>query len=210
MGSPADEEDRDSGETLHEVTLTQGFWMARHPVTQGQWQSLMGDSPSHFQKAGNDAPVESVNWDDAMRFCRRLTEHDAEWRYRLPTEAQWEYACRAGTTGPYNARAAVIDLMWYEGNSGGTTHPVGEKRPNAWGIHDMHGNVWEWCADWYGSYPAEAVTDPTGAQNGEYRVLRGGCWEDPAQGCRSAIHLRGSPDGRDNGIGFRPVRMRKA
>ena len=158
-------------------------------------------------------PVEQVSWDDAQEFCRRLTEADrkagklpAGVAYRLPTEAEWEYACRSGSTTKYcfgDDEGRLGDYAWYNGNSGRKTHDVGKKKPNAWGLHDMHGNVWEWCQDWLGDYPAAAQTDPSGPPTGRYRVLRGGSWDAPAVGCRSASRFYHTPDDRDNVSGFR-------
>ena len=124
----------------------------------------------------------------------------------LPTEAQWEYACRAGTTGAYAGNGKLDDMGWYWDNSGGKTHPVGQKRANAWGIHDMHGNVWEWCQDWYGDYPGGSVTDPTGPASGDDRVYRGGCWGDGARYCRSAYRAGYDPGDRSGRLGFRACR----
>jgi formylglycine-generating enzyme required for sulfatase activity len=125
---------------------------------------------------------------------------------RLPTEAEWEYACRAGTTGDYNVEGANLDeLGWYERNSAGTTHPVGRKKPNAWGLRDCHGNVWEWCQDWYGDYPNGPVTDPEGPEQATYRVIRGGGWDGGARNCRSACRFWGTPGNRSSDLGFRPV-----
>ena len=199
--------DGDSDEKpVHRVTLSQGYWLGSTEVTQGQWQSVMGSNPSHFK--GGNLPVEKVSWEDAMSFCRKLTEREraagrlsGDLAYTLPTEAQWEYACRAGTTGAY---AGDLDAMaWYAKNSGRKTHPVGTKRANAWGLYDMHGNVWEWCSDWYGDYPRGSVTDPTGANSGSLRVLRGGSWGVTARYCRSADRFRDSPGYAWNLLGFR-------
>jgi formylglycine-generating enzyme required for sulfatase activity len=190
------------------VTLTQPFWLGRTDVTQGQYEALMGASPSYFKTAGRDAPVETVSWEDAMAFCRQLTGREQAagrlptgYVYTLPTEAQWEYACRAGTTDDYGGE--IEALAWYDSNSGGTTHPVGLKQPNAWGLCDMHGNVWQWTRDWYGAYPGGAVTDPTGVATGERRVFRGGCWAFPARVCRSAIRDYDPPGNQMFNVGFR-------
>ncbi len=181
IGSPDSEEGRGGDEgPLTSVTLTKGFWLAKYDVTQGQYEALMGANPSHFKSAGSDAPVEEVSWDDAMAFCQKLTKQEratgnlpAGYAYTLPTEAQWEYACRADTTGPYYA-GDLNAIAWYNENTGNTTHPVGQKQPNAWGLYDMLGNVWDWCADWYGAYPGGTVTDPAGPSSGSFRVSRGG------------------------------------
>jgi formylglycine-generating enzyme required for sulfatase activity len=163
------------------VTLTRGFWLGRTAVTQGQYQAAMGNNPSCFTAAGKNAPVEQVSWDHATKFCKLLTEGEraagrllASYEFTLPTEAQWEYACRAGTIDDY---VRDLDAMaWHDKNSGGTTHPVATKQPNAWGLYDMQGNVWEWCLDWFESYPGDSTTDPTGPASGTVRVFRGGGW----------------------------------
>jgi len=206
MGSPESEEGWRSTEIQHEVTLTKGFWIARHPVTQGQWETVMGSNPSHFKLSGKDAPVEQVNWQEAMDFCARLTGSDsADGSYTLPTEAQWEYACRAGTTGPY-AGSSLDILGWHRSNSGSKTHSVGQKEPNPWGIHDMHGNVYEWCLDWYEEdLGTEPATNPTGSKEAPDRVIRGGSWLNIAWRCRSADRIRYNPGNRDDYVGFRPV-----
>ena len=189
-----------------EVTLSRGFWLGKTEVTQAQWQTVMGGNPS-FRK-GETLPVENVSWDDAMAFCRKLTERERAagrlpegYSYTLPTEAQWEFACRAGTTGDYAGK--LDELGWYNGNSGNQSRPVATKQPNAWGLHDMHGNVWEWCLDWHGNYPGGSVTDPTGAASGSYRVYRGGGWGLGAARCRSALRYGDSPGFRGGYLGFR-------
>ncbi len=199
MGSPEDE-------TQHRVTLTKGYWLGKYEVTQAQWEAVMGrgNIPSKFK--GPDLPVESVSWDDCKGFVQKLNAKlgSEGGGFRLPTEAEWEYACRAGTTGGY---AGVLgDLGWYDGNSGSTPHPVGEKRANAWGIYDMHGNVWEWCEDWRGDYPSGSVTDPTGPSTGSNRVCRGGSWCCVATYCRSARRYWLEPGDRDDALGFRLAR----
>ena len=207
MGSPEDEQGRDSDETQHEVTISQGFWMGKYEVTQGQWEAVMGENPSHFDECGSRCPVERVSWSDTQRFIQRLNERESGsgHRYRLPTEAEWEYAARAGTTG---ARYGELgEVAWYDGNSGRWVHPVGQKRANAWGLHDMLGNVYEWTADWYGAYPSSAVTDPTGSGAGSRRVLRGGSWISDAGYVRSASRASNSPGFRRGTFnGFRLVR----
>ncbi|MEO2033591.1 MAG: formylglycine-generating enzyme family protein, partial [Planctomycetaceae bacterium] len=163
-----------------------------------------------FKDARN--PVEQVSWDDAVEFCRKLSsraeEKSAGWVYRLPTEAEWEYACRAGTTTAYSFGDSEFELgeyAWFRENSNGTTHPVGEKRPNGWGLYDMHGNVWEWCQDWYADYPSGALRHPMGPSTGSYRVFRGGSWNFPARYCRSAFRFLHTPVNRYNFLGFRLV-----
>ena len=209
MGSPEDEEGRFDWEgPQREVTLSRGFWMGKYEVTQGEWEAVMGSNPSRYEECGARCPVETVSWEDVQGFVARLNEREAAAgsaaRYRLPTEAEWEYAARAGTTG---ARYGELDeIAWWSGNSGRTTHPVGEKRANAWGLHDMLGNVWEWTADWYGDYSSGAVTDPTGPSSGSYRVYRGGGWIDFARDVRSAHRYSSAPGLRYDGLGFRLVR----
>lgn len=209
MGSPAEEPKRHKAEGPQtKVTLTQDFWLGQTPVTQAQYEAVMGENPSHFKAVGSAAPVERVSWLDAMEFCRVLTERERlagrlpeGFVYTLPTEAQWEYACRAGTTGAY---PGIPDKMaWHEGNSGGTTHPVAEKEPNAWGFHDMAGNVLEWCADWYGNYAGGAVSDPAGPAFGHFRIARGGSWRVEVSVGRSAARAGGSAGRRDYTMGFR-------
>jgi len=192
------------------VRITRGFWMGRFDVTQRQWQALMGSNPSHFKDQGGDAPVENVSWDDAAAFCRAVNLREkAEGRlpegyeYRLPTEAEWEYACRAGTTGAYAGDGVMDDMGWYARNSGMHTHPVGQKLPNAWGLFDMEGNVWQWCLDWFGPYPGGVETDPAGPTSGSSRVYRGGCWFVVAEHCRSAFRFASLPVLRDYYLGFR-------
>lgn len=206
MGSPVTEQGRSNDENQHTVILTKGFWLGKTVVTQAQWEAVMESNPSNFK--GSDLPVEQVSWDDAMAFSRKLTERERQagrlpdgYEYTLPSEAQWEYACRAGTTGAY---AGDLDAMaWFKQNSGNTTHPVGQKGANAWGLYDMHGNVWEWCRDWYGNYPGGSVTDPTGPPQGSDRVSRGGCWGNDAAICRSAFRYRINPGFRLLNLGFR-------
>jgi len=210
MGSPPEEVDRSPDEEPQtRVTLTHNFFLGATDVTQGQYEAVTGTNPSSFPAAGRDAPVESVSWVEAMAFCQKLNALEQAagrmpegYTFTLPTEAQWEYACRAGTTGPY---AGDLDAMaWYNQNSADTTHPVGTKRPNAWGLYDMHGNVRQWCLDWYvDSLPGGAVTDPTGPASSNGRVQRGGCWNVDAQRCRSAYRRGGGPNAHDEKVGFR-------
>jgi len=196
------------GGDAHEVTLTKPFMLGTYEVTQGQYQRVMGTNPSKFKGVNN--PVETLSWDEAVEFCRRLSELPAEKAagniYRLPTEAEWEFACRAGTTTRYSFGDNESELgqhAWWNGNSGKRTHPVGIKLPNALGLFDLHGNVREWCQDRYESYPRGAVTDPTGAASGSDRVNRGGSWYDTAGLCRSAFRYRLYPSGRNRHYGFR-------
>jgi len=199
------------GKTAHKVTLTKAFELGQHEVTQEQYEKVTGKNPSKFE--GPQNPVEQVSWNDAVEFCRKLSELPAEKKagyvYRLPTEAEWDYACRAGTTTAYSfgdSESELGDYAWYNKNSGDTTHPVGGKKPNPWGLYDMHGNVWEWCQDRHGSYPSGSVTDPTGAVSGSNRVLRGGCWGFNSGYCRSAHRDWFTPGLRNNDLGFRVLR----
>lgn len=202
------------------VAISQGFWLGRHEVTQGQWTTLMGRNPSAFKELGADAPVEMVSWKDAMEFGRKLTEREraagrlpAGYVYTLPTEAQWEYACRAGSNLPYAGE--LESMAWYGAKaSGGSTHPVGKKAANAWGLFDMHGNVWEWCRDWYAEaylpgVDGQPVADPLGPPAGAYRVNRGGSWRSSADTCRSAFRHWLAPNDRGNGLGFRLALVRE-
>jgi formylglycine-generating enzyme required for sulfatase activity len=209
MGSPEVEKGRFDNERQHQVFLSRPFYLQTTPVTQGQWLAVMGNNPARFKKGGPECPVEGVSWNDAKEFISRLNEMEKTDTYRLPTEAEWEYACRAGTTtrfGCGDEEAKLQDYVWYGENSGGKTHPVGQKEPNTWGLHDMHGNVWEWCQDWYGEYPPRPVIDPPGPETGEYRMLRGGSWYDLAWFLRSAVRSFRYPDFRSGGIGFRVAR----
>jgi formylglycine-generating enzyme required for sulfatase activity len=200
----------DKDEIPHEVTLTKPFYIGVYEVTNAQWKRVMGTEPSKWKDA--DCPVETVSWDDANEFCRRLSalpeEKLAGRGYRLPTEAEWEYACRAGTTTRWSFgddESRLGDHAWFDGNSGNRTHPVGKKKPSAWGLFDMHGNVWEWCSDWYGDYAKGVVTDPQGPSGGSSRVLRGGGgdWSLADEFCRSATRARVDSSYRDNFLGFR-------
>jgi len=199
-----------SNDVRHEVKLTKPFMLGVHEVTQEQYERVMDVNPSAFK--GSNNPVDNVSWDDAVEFCRKLSELPAEKAagrvYRLPTEAEWEYACRAETTTAYSFGDDDTELgeyAWLKQNSGDKTHPVGGKKPNAWGLYDMHGNVWEWCQDWYGEYPIGTVTDPTGATSGLSRVIRGGGCINNAKYCRSAYRYGFNPALRSlfNGRGFR-------
>lgn len=204
-GSPETEAGRQTDERSHRVTLTKGFWIAKTETTQEQWKKVMGSNPGHF--SGTNLPVEQVSWDDAQAWCKKMNAlhplpAGTEWG--LPTEAQWEYACRAGTSGPY-AGASLDALAWYDGTSGNTVQAVGTKSANPWGLHDMHGNVLEWCADGYTeAYPVGPVKDPRGAVGADgFRVLRGGAWESPDFGCRSASRFKFPPGTKQMNLGFR-------
>lgn len=244
MGSPIEQKIRAKEEVQHQVTISQDYYLGVTEVTQGQYKIVMGTNPSYFQKRvlrKNDTskhPVEQVSWDNAVEFCRKLSEVPEEKKagrvYRLPTEAEWEYACRAGTKSAYNFgddRRNLGDHAWFGNNSGTktldsavlwhelkntpqdyldtllsegcATHPCGEKKANAWGLYDMHGNVFEWCSDWYSDYPKEAVTDPTGPKEGSFRVIRGGGWFISPANCRSAYRNGQRPSDGVVGNGFR-------
>jgi len=204
MGSPDSEQGHDPREgPQHEVIITKPFYMGVTEVTQAQYEAVMGTNPSKFKGATN--PVETVSWNDATEFCKKLSEKTRQ-AARLPTEAEWEYACRAGIKTGFSfgdADDGLGDYAWYNANSGGTTHPVAKKKPNAWGLYDMHGNVWEWCADWCGDYPKGAVTDPQGPAAGTSRVLRGGGWGYVPTYCRAAYRDFSIPDFRSDVYGFR-------
>jgi sulfatase modifying factor 1 len=244
MGSPIDELGRNSEEVQHEVTLTRGFWLKETEVTQGEWEALMGNNPSHFSSCGTTCPVEYVSWWDAVAYCNALssaqsltscytlsgcsgtpgvagytcssiTQVASCTGYRLPTEAEWEYAYRAGTTTAfYNGAITgqVVDpnlelIGWYGANSGSQTKPVAGKTANAWGLYDMSGNVYEWVWDWYlyGDYGSTPQLDPSGPPSGDYRTIRGGGWDFTARGCRAASRDDG-PLSLNFAVGFRPAR----
>jgi formylglycine-generating enzyme required for sulfatase activity len=220
MGSPSSEAGWGDDETQHQVTVS-SFYMGKYEVTQKEYQAVMGTNPSSFK--GDNLPVENVSWYDAVNYCNALSKkegltpaytvngNNVTWNksangYRLPTEAEWEYACRAGTTGPYSSGSSVGTAGWYDSNSGSKTHPVGQKQANAWGLYDMHGNVWEWCWDWYGPYPGGSQTDPTGASSGGSRAARGGSWGSYARGLRSAYRFWHNPSIQATYLGIRLVR----
>ena len=204
----------DDEKPVHSVRITQAFYLGKYAVTQRQWQVVMENNPSRFMGDTN-RPVEGVSWNDVQEFIRRLNAREGETRYRLPTEAEWEYAARAGSTTAYSFGdddGQLDDYAWYGKNAGNTTHPVGQKLPNAWGLYDMHGNVWEWVQDWYGRYPAgsggsaEATVDPTGPAQGANRVLRGGSWIYDGRYARATQRLASAPRDRDGNLGFRLAR----
>lgn len=209
MGTPQSEPGRyDSEGPMHRVTLTKGFWLGETPVTQALWTAVMGDNPSHFQ--GPERPVERVSWDDCQRFLAAVRVAQPVLALRLPTEAEWEFACRAGTIGATwrggNDASTLDRIAWYDDNSNGQTQPVRSKAPNPLGLHDMLGNVWEWCSDFYGAYPAAAVTDPVDAAASALRVIRGSSWYDPASYVRAGQRNALPPGARDYGLGFRVAR----
>jgi formylglycine-generating enzyme required for sulfatase activity len=216
MGSPSDEPDRNKAEGPQtRVTLTEGFWLGKTEVTQAQYEAVMGQNPSSFKTRGKDAPVERVSWTDAMAFCAKLNERERAggrllegYAFTLPTEAQWEYAYRAGTTGEYPGDPE--QMGWHAKNSGDSTHPVGQKRANAWGFYDMPGNVLEWTLDWYGNYPGGSVTNYAGPRKGYYRTARGGSWRTDLRLMRSAARSGGSEAREDYTIGFRIALSRVA
>ena len=198
----------DDDKPVHTVRLTQPFYLGKYEVTQGQWQAVMGNNPSRFTGDPN-RPVENVSWDNVQEFIRRLNAREAGATYRLPTEAEWEYAARAGTTTRWSFGDDASQLgryAWYDRNAGGQTHPVGQLQPNPWGLYDMHGNVWEWVQDWYGSYSSGTAVDPAGPSSGSYRVNRGGSLAYGARFCRSAYRLRDAPGSRYDFLGLRLLR----
>ena len=198
------------------VYLTKSFWMGKFDVTQAEYQSVMSNNPSYF--TGNpNRPVDSVTWFEAADYCAALTARDrasgsisTNWTYRLPTDAEWEYACRAGTTTTYCFGEDPLGnrlgfYAWYNVNAGGQTHEVGSRAPNRWGLYDMQGNVWEWCQDLYGGLSGGNITDPQGPSSGSTRVIRGGSWDYDASGCASAYRGNGYPSDRYSYYGFRVV-----
>jgi formylglycine-generating enzyme required for sulfatase activity len=219
MGSPESDKDADDSEKpQHLVQVTKPFYLGKYQVTQEQWETVMGANVIH--SCGPMNPVEYVSWVDCQEFLEKLNAKSlpGEGNFQLPTEAQWEYACRAGSTTRYcfgDEESGLGEYAWYHGNSDDKTHPVGEKKPNAWGLYDMHGNVWEWCQDWYdGGYYANSRTDdPTGCSwespsGGSYRVRRGGGWRTSARDCRSARRFADTPASRLNfPLGFRVARV---
>jgi formylglycine-generating enzyme required for sulfatase activity len=203
MGSGDDEPKRADDELQHKVNISTGSWIGATEVTQKQWQTVMGLNPSNFK--GDDLPVEKVSWKSAVSFCQKLSEKESK-RYRLPTEAEWEYACRAGAEGAYAGTGNLDEMGWYDQNSEETTHPAGTKQPNAWGVYDMHGNVSEWCADFYeADYAAGEVTDPNGPAQGKYRVIRGGSWSNSDRSARCAARSSTPQSYQVKQTGFRLI-----
>ena len=210
MGSLSSDSDRSIiEEPQHQVTITKPFYMGTYEVTQEQWEAVMENNPSWFNYNPKN-PVECVSWNDCQDFIMELNTMGIG-KFRLPTEAEWEYACRAGSTtrfpwGHDPEYSQLGQYAWYRDNSGDKTHPVGQKQPNAWGLSDMHGNVYEWCSDWFGDYSSASQTDPTGPSSGDCRILRGGDWYLDPQFCRSANRSGSTPTGAYNFLGFRLVR----
>ena len=227
MGSPETEEDRGDDEKQVPVTITRAFELGKTVVTQKQWIELMGTTPwkitedeaedEDIPPQGDNYPAVYISWDDATEFCVKLTALErkcgklpANQTYRLPTEAEWEYACRAGTTTAYSCgddESKLGDYAWYDKNSKGNLHEVATKKPNPWGLFDMHGNVWEWCEDWHED-SLSGGNDPKGPSAGSFRVIRGGLWDRPASDCRSAFRVNCHfPTYRGRSFGFRIVRV---
>jgi formylglycine-generating enzyme required for sulfatase activity len=195
--------------------LSRGFLIQTTPVTQRQWKRVMGTEPAMFKSETGDRPVEGISWMECREFIKRLNSIGGL-PCRLPTAAEWEYACRAGSDTPF-CSGEILELYcgadpgldavgWYCGNSGRRTHSVARKKPNAWGLYDMHGNVAEWCSDWYGLYPESPLTDPVGPKSGPGRVVRGGSWFSSAKNCRSASRFWWPPNSAGDTVGFRLVR----
>jgi formylglycine-generating enzyme required for sulfatase activity len=205
MGSPASEAGREFDEVQHEVTLTQGFWLMEHEVTQAEWQAVMGSNPSGISSCGPTCPVEQVNWDDAVEFAKRASARDGV-AYRLPTESEWEYAARGGQSYVYAGSNEATSVGWLVENSGRKTHMVCQKGRNGYGLCDMTGNVLEWTSDWSGAYPSGSVSDPAGASSGSGRVGRGGSWRRSARGARLALRIWRVPASRADDLGFRLAR----
>ena len=215
MGSPIDEEGRFEVEVQHEVTISKDFYLGVYEVTQLQYEKVIGKNPSDFQgeKVGGqnkDLPVEKVSWSDAVEFSKRISEIPEEKKagrvYRLPTESEWEYACRAGSKTAFSfddEEGLLPEYGWFSSNSSNRTHTVGLLEPNAWGLYDMHGTVCEWCSDWDGNYPEGAITDAARPKKGSIRVARGGSWIDVAASCESAARSEPPPEYRSNNFGFR-------
>ncbi len=230
MGSPdSDKDAEDDEKPRHRVRITRPFYLGKYEVTQAEYEAMMRDNPSYFEGKPKN-PVENVSWVNALRFCNQLSEREGlkpyyeisgetaqvpAWNgagYRLPTEAEWEYACRAGTATRYSFgddEASLGEFCWFDGNSDLRTHEVGQKRANGFGLHDMHGNVWEWCGDWYadGYYKEPPVDDPRGPSRASIRVIRGGSWYRDPRLVRSADRLGFRPDYRSSNLGFRVARV---
>jgi formylglycine-generating enzyme required for sulfatase activity len=208
MGSPENETGRDTDEIQHEVRITKGFYMQTTEVTNAQWGAMMGTVPSRSKDCELCA-VDQISWNDVHSFLSELNRRTTDGKYRLPTEAEWEYACRAGSSDPYVCGKDSNCLDQYAWHSGNTTkqeyQKVGSLTPNAFGLYDMHGNIWEFCQDWYGDYPSGSVIDPSGPESGTLRVVRGGGWQGMKINCRCANRRGNSPDHVNDGIGFRLI-----
>lgn len=195
---------------VREVIIKSPFNLGKHPVTQKQWVAIMGDNPSYFK--GDEMPVENVSWNDVQRFIIKLNDMEETDKYRLPSEAEWEYTCRAGTTTKFyfgDDESKIGDYAWYSGNSDSETHPIGQKKPNHWGIYDMYGNVWEWVQDkWHDKYNEVAPSDGSAwrDENNFSHVVRGGSWDNNADGCRSATRYKSFSGDCSYNIGFRLLR----
>jgi formylglycine-generating enzyme required for sulfatase activity len=216
LSSPPDEEGRflDKEDPQTTIQLTRGYWICRYEVTQAEFQTVMNSNPSLFRGEPR-RPVENVNWFQAVEYCARLTEREQadgnlplNYAYRLPTEAEWAYAARAGTTTRFSygddpGYTQLRNYAWYSGNSGLRPHPVGEKLPNPWGLYDMHGNVFEWCSDWFDDLPGGFQIDPIGPNSGIDRIIRGGYWDSGPDFCRSALRVHYPPETNISYLGFR-------
>jgi len=224
MGSPKNEKGRRDDEGPVDVSLTQGFWLGQHEVTQAEWQRVMKTSPWHaksYVTEGDTYPATYVSWSEAMKFCEQLSQQEriarrlpSRWQYALPTEAEWEYACRAGTKSRFSFgdnESDMAEYAWFDKNawemSEEPAHAVAQKKANPWGLDDMHGNVWEWCRDWYAA-ELRGGADPSGPSEGLERVARGGSWFIPAGLCRSALRMRFDPSSRSYVVGFRVAIVR--
>ncbi len=210
MGSPSEEKDRSDYESpAHKVTIKNSFYLGKSSVTQKQWKKVMGNNPSHFK--GEARPVEMVSWEDVQEFVAKLNEKEGTDKYRLPSEAEWEYACRAGTQTSFSFgddESKLNEYAWYAENSGSKTHSISQKKPNSWGLYDVHGNVWEWVQDeWHEDYNG-APSDGTVWEDGDSsdRVSRGGSWYCNTEFCRSAGRFRREPESRFGNLGFRLLR----
>jgi len=200
MGSESGDEDETP---VHTVRITRPFYFGKYEVTQQQWKSIMGENPSTFQ--GDNLPVEMVSWNMVQTFLRRINQFEGRLTYRLPSEAEWEHAARAGA--PADQAISINAVAWHKGNAREKSHPVGRKKPNAWGLYDIYGNVWEWCRDRHGAYPARTVTDPTGTSLGMNRIFRGGSWMVPPGRIRATNRERRLEDYYAHNIGLRLVKI---
>ena len=216
MGSPPKLPGRVYDETQHKVTLVKGYYIQTTEVTQSQWAKVMDTCPwfgkVYVLNSGNN-PAVHISWNDAQKLIQKLNQQENDGKYRLPTESEWEYACRAGSRSQYyfgDSKKQLGEYAWHSDNVWSVNkkyaHPVAQKKPNAWGLYDMHGNVWEWCHDWFNDYPLGAVNDPAGPDSGVYRVRRGGGWDNRAAICRSAFRSGSDPDIRSSGLGLRLVK----